>query len=72
MYKGEPSYADAMTVQQLCEALAKYPPDTRVLFFLDWERYAVVANVADQDDGTVLLGEDLPPECYVLDYKYED
>jgi hypothetical protein len=60
-----------MTVKELRAALAHYPDDTQVLFFLGWDHYADITNVADQDNGTVLLGEELPPECYVTDYKYE-
>lgn len=61
-----------MTVKELRHVLLSYKDDTKVLFFVDWDKRIEINDIADQDDGTVLLGEDLPPEVYVTDYKYED
>lgn len=67
-----PSPEDASTVAELIAMLQTYPAATKVMLFLDWDRIHALTNVADQGDGTIVLGSDLPPEMYTTDYVYED
>lgn len=61
-----------MNVHDLMVELSKCDPCAEVRFFVDWDdRRTVRAISAEDADGTVLLGEDLPPEVHARDFKYE-
>lgn len=61
-----------MTVKELIAALQKCPPDAQVVAWQSWDTQFPVKTVSPEGaDGEVVLGEDLPPELYGRDYKYD-
>ena len=59
-----------MTVKELIKALYNCNPDKVVRFHVDWGNEPEIDSWVQNSD-TVLLGNDLPPERYERDYKYE-
>lgn len=61
-----------MTVNDLINLLSEVNDKTKeIFFFIDSEWVEVgISNLLEYDDR-VLLGEEIPPEKYEQDYKYE-
>lgn len=61
-----------MTAAELIAELRKCEPTRKVRMFISWDSMPEVAEVSRVDsDGFVVLGDDLPPEVFAEDYRYE-
>lgn len=67
-----------MTVGELIARLEKCPKEREVRFFVDWHERPVVTELSRTSFGgiesleeVVLIGNDIPAELFVEDYKYQ-
>lgn len=59
-----------MNVEKLIQELKKCDPKSKVMFFNSFDSKVEINDISPMDcDDHVLIGENLPAECYALDYK---